>query len=176
MTMKMFARTAAITLAGALMATQAFAFDSTPRMHKFNNSHRVYAEVISSEPVYSEGTTRQKRVCEDVEVPIYGGSNNGDQVGNTVAGAVVGGLLGQAATGNKNGATAGALLGAAVGASKQTNRVVGYRVERQCHNETYDNSRVLYYRVRVRAEGQIYRIQLQDPMERGDTVRMYFHN
>jgi uncharacterized protein YcfJ len=81
--------------------------------------------------------------CQDVEVPIYGRTQNGDAGANALAGMIIGGLLGKGVTGDDGGAAAGAVIGGVIGANNsQGNRVItGYRQERQCQT-TYRNVNV----------------------------------
>ena len=78
------------------------------------------------------------QVCRTVEVPIYESSTTFDETG-AVIGGVVGGVVGnqvgkgrgkQAATG------VGAVIGAIVGGKKQQNKIVGYRQEQHCDDQT----------------------------------------
>jgi uncharacterized protein YcfJ len=75
-----------------------------------------------------------ERVCETVNVPVYGSSGS---TGNTIAGAIIGGAIGNQ-FGNGSGRDAMTVLGAIVGAdvanrSAQNNSVTGYRQEHQCN-------------------------------------------
>lgn len=153
----------------------AFAQERAPSFNKFAGSHRVAGEVLESNPVYAGGGTRTKRVCENVQVPIYA-QGGGSQTENAIAGAVIGGMLGHIATGKSSGATVGAIMGGMVGANQHQNRVVGYRTERQCSDVQVSNTRVQYYESRIRLEGRIYRVRTSSSFKPGGTVYMYVRN
>tara|TARA_Y100000289_G_scaffold23777_1_gene23159 strand:- start:189 stop:674 length:486 start_codon:yes stop_codon:yes gene_type:complete len=105
-------------------------------------------------------TPTTERVCERVNVPVYGTTT---QQGNASAGALVGMLLGaaggKAVTGDDKGAAMGAIIGALAGADKgaqpkQKQVVVGHREETACRNVTavsesyvdvYSHSTIRFY-------------------------------
>ena len=82
-----------------------------------------------------------ERVCDSVEVPIYGTVQGQASTGDTVLGAVIGGAIGNQIGGGK-GKDAMTVLGAIVGADVANKRgsrqqiITGYRQEQQCYNET----------------------------------------
>ena len=105
------------------------------------------------------------QVCRTVEVPIYESSTTFDETG-AVIGGVVGGVVGnqvgkgrgkQAATG------VGAVIGAIVGGKKQQNKIVGYRQEQHCDDqtnyitETYEEYD--YSTVEFTENGKLYRLR-----------------
>jgi len=162
-----------VVLLGTMTLSEAVA-GRLPSFNKTYNSYAVDGRVIESYPVYKAGQPRTSRVCEDVRVPIYGGASAGDQTGNIVAGAIIGGVLGKALTGNNNGATAGAVIGGIAGSKKNTRRIVGYQIQRQCSDVQQQSARhIKYYEARVRIEGRIYRVRTSYRLKQGHSVRMY---
>jgi len=106
-----------------------------------------------------------ERVCETVNIPVYGHTNN---TGNTIAGAIVGGAIGNQ-FGNGSGRDAMTVLGAIVGAdianrSSHSNSVAGYRQEHQCRD-------VVVYTVR---EETIYTHSTVTWREGNQTVTLEF--
>ena len=108
--------------------------------------------VLSSTPVLAETVNAKvedhyrtvvreipstERICETVEVPIYGNVRGQASTGDTVLGAIIGGAIGNQVGGGK-GKDAATVLGAIIGAdiaNKQgSNRqvVTGYRIQQQC--------------------------------------------
>lgn len=76
------------------------------------------------------------KVCEDVQVPIYGILDRPASSGEQAAGAIVGGVIGNQ-FGKGDGNTAMTILGALAGANvaserKQEKVITGYRTEHQC--------------------------------------------
>jgi len=83
-----------------------------------------------------------KRICETVQVPVYGVERRQTNGADVLGGMIIGGILGKGLTGKDNGAAAGAVIGgiAAAETNKTKSVVTGYRQEQQCHNEeTYRN-------------------------------------
>ena len=79
-------------------------------------------------------TPTTQRVCQDMDVPIYGTTT---RQGNASGGALIGMLLGaaggKAVTGDDKGAAIGAIMGGLVGADKgaqpkQSQTIVGYNL------------------------------------------------
>jgi len=112
--------------------------------------------VLSSTPVLAETVNAKvedhyrtvvreipstERICETVEVPIYGNVRGQASTGDTVLGAIIGGAIGNQ-VGGGSGKDAATVLGAIVGAdiaNKRANRqqvITGYRQQQQCYNET----------------------------------------
>lgn len=82
-----------------------------------------------------------ERVCETVEVPIYGTVQGQASTGDALAGAIIGGVIGNQ-FGNGSGKDAATVLGAIVGADVANKRgskqqvITGYRQEKRCTNQT----------------------------------------
>lgn len=79
------------------------------------------------------------KVCEDVQVPIYGLLDRPASDGEKLGGAVVGGVIGNQ-FGKGDGKAAMTILGAIAGAGvaserKQEKVITGYRTENQCRTE-----------------------------------------
>jgi len=112
--------------------------------------------VLSSTPVLAETVNAKvedhyrtvvreipstERICETVEVPIYGNVRGQASTGDTVLGAIIGGAIGNQ-VGGGSGKDAATVLGAIVFsdiANKRANRqqvITGYRQQQQCYNET----------------------------------------
>lgn len=133
--------------------------------------------IALASPVYAEGkltdvrvfdhtktmrvsTPTTQRVCENMDVPIYGTTT---RQGNASGGALIGMLLGaaggKAVTGDDKGAAIGAIMGGLVGADKgaqpkQKQTVVGYKQELVCNDITsvseqlvdvYSHSTIRFY-------------------------------
>ncbi len=92
------------------------------------NSQQVGGRVLGSVPIYSSAGTKTKRVCENVEVPVY--AKGGAQAGDVLAGAFIGGVLGKILAGKDSRVAFGAVAGGAVAAGANQNRIVDYRTER----------------------------------------------
>ena len=82
-----------------------------------------------------------ERVCNTVEVPIYGTVQGQASTGDTVIGAIIGGAIGNQ-VGGGSGKDAATVLGASVGADIANKRgsrqqvITGYRQEQRCFNNT----------------------------------------
>ena len=117
----------AIALGGVLLLTTGMASAETYMQTAVVKSvQKVYSNISVQTPV---------EVCTNVNVPIYGDTNNASTA-DVLAGAIFGGLIGNAVGGGK-GKDAATLIGAIAGADiankKSTKRrVVSYRTERQC--------------------------------------------
>ena len=99
------------------------------------------AQVEDFYTYYVERIPETKRVCQTVQVPVYGTRNKGASGGDILGGMILGGLLGKVVTGNDKGAAAGAVIGGVATADRnKTERVVtGYRDELQCETvETFE--------------------------------------
>ena len=139
-------------------------------------------------PVYAEGkltdvrvfdhtktmrvsTPTTQRVCENMDVPIYGTTT---QQGNASAGALIGMLLGaaggKAVTGNDKGAAVGAIMGGLVGADKgaqpkQSQTIVGYKQELVCNDVTSVSNQLVdvysHSTIRFYIDGRRYVLKFQ---------------
>jgi len=106
-----------------------------------------------------------ERVCQNVEVPIYGRQQgSGASGGDVLGGMIIGGLLGKGLTGKDDGAAAGAVLGGVIAADKGNRGrdvIVGYRSENRCQNVTTYSSQVEsvyeYSTIEFRVDGRLYR-------------------
>jgi uncharacterized protein YcfJ len=111
-----------------------------------------------------------ERVCETVEVPIYGTVRGQASTGDALAGAIIGGVIGNQ-FGNGSGKDAATVLGAIVGAdvaNKRGNRqevITGYRLEEQCYKETsYSREEEEIYShstIRFKQDGRWVTLQFQ---------------
>jgi uncharacterized protein YcfJ len=119
------------TVAIALLATPSVADDK----QKVTN---VYVEDHYS--TYYEFVTDVERVCNKVNIPVYGTKERSATAGDVLGGALIGGLLGGTASGKDEGAALGAFIGGVIaGESKKKETVViGYREEVKCDNVTKD--------------------------------------
>ena len=115
--------------------------------------------------------------CQDVEVPIYGNTGNG-QFSNdgAIIGGIVGGLLGNT-VGNGSGKEAatgvGALAGAIIGGKRnQPRSVVGYKLSQQCHtvNRQQVENRIKNYTITYEWNGIQARSYTYNQYSIGDTV------
>mgnify|MGYP001271245629 CR=1 FL=1 len=124
-----------------------------------NSSYTTQGTVTDIQPIKTRvNQQRPVEKCRNVEVPIYGRTQNGDAGANALAGMIIGGLLGKGVTGDDGGAAAGAVIGGIVGANNaQGNQVItGYRQERQCQT-SYRNVNVDVvneYNITYRVDGQ----------------------
>ena len=139
----------ASAIALAAMITPAFASDEVTNIRVYDHTKTMVVKTPTTE-----------KVCERVNVPVYGTTT---QQGNASAGALVGMILGaaggKAVTGNDKGAAMGAIIGALAGADKgaqpkQKQTVVGHREETVCQNVTavsesyvdvYSHSTIRFY-------------------------------
>lgn len=93
-----------------------------------------YRNVIKNVP-------HTERVCNTVEVPIYGTVQGQASTGDALAGAIIGGVIGNQ-VGGGSGKDAATVLGAIIGADVANKRgsqqqvITGYRQEQRCQNQT----------------------------------------
>lgn len=144
--------------------------------------------IALASPVYAEGkltdvrifdhtktmrvnTPTTQRVCENMDVPIYGTTT---RQGNASGGALIGMLLGaaggKAVTGDDKGAAIGAIMGGLVGADKgaqpkQSQRIVGYKQELVCNDVTSVSSQLVdvysHSTIRFYIDGRRYVLKFQ---------------
>jgi len=106
------------------------------------------AVVKSVQKVYSNISVQTPvEVCTNVNVPIYGDTNNASTA-DVLAGAIFGGLIGNSVGGGK-GKDAATLLGAIAGAdiaNKKSSKkqIIGYQSQRQC-NTNYTTEVIRQY-------------------------------
>ena len=110
-------------------------------------------------------TPHEKRLCEDMQVPIYGieGSVDGADV---LMGMIIGGLMGKGLTGQDNGAAAGAVFGGVIAADKGSKRSIqGYKTETKCRTEVRysdrEERRYTHSIITFRYEGRDISVQFQ---------------
>lgn len=101
--------------------------------------YAVNATITDHFRTVTRNTPTTERVCQTVEVPVYGNTGGGSTA-DTVVGAIIGGAIGNQ-FGGGSGKDAMTVLGAIVGAdvanrNAQGNTIVGYRQEQQCNNVT----------------------------------------
>lgn len=144
--------------------------------------------IALASPVYAEGkltdvrvfdhtktmrvnTPTTQRVCENMDVPIYGTTT---RQGNASGGALIGMLLGaaggKAVTGDDKGAAIGAIMGGLVGADKgaqpkQSQKIVGYKQELVCNDVTSVSSQLVdvysHSTIRFYIDGRRYVLKFQ---------------
>lgn len=109
---------------------------STPT---FADSYNAWVEDHYNTQVRSVPNT--ERICQTVEVPIYGTVQGQASTGDALAGAIIGGVIGNQ-VGGGSGKDAATVLGAIIGADVANKRgssrqvITGYRQEQQCQNQT----------------------------------------
>ena len=129
----------ALVIAGAVAV---FAFPA------FADTYNTTGTVTSVTPQYrnvSVPVTVQD--CRNVEVPVYGNTGGGVNTEGAILGGIVGGIVGNQVGGGSGREAAtgvGAMIGAIVGGNsgggnRQT--ITGYRTERQCTNQTVNETR-----------------------------------
>jgi uncharacterized protein YcfJ len=116
-----------------LVLTAALVLAATPVLADYT----INATITDHFRTVTRNTPVTERVCQTVDVPVYGGAAS---TGDTIAGAIIGGAIGNQ-FGGGSGKDAMTILGAIVGAdvankNAQGNRIVGYRQEQQCQNVT----------------------------------------
>ena len=144
--------------------------------------------IALASPVYAEGkltnvkvfdhtktmrvdTPTTERVCENMNVPIYGTTT---RQGNASGGALIGMLLGaaggKAVTGDDKGAAIGAIMGGLVGADKgaqpkQSQTIVGYEKKLVCNDVTSVSSQLVdvysHSTIRFYVDGVRYVLKFQ---------------
>jgi|TARA_B100000214_G_scaffold374139_1_gene356105 outer membrane lipoprotein SlyB len=144
--------------------------------------------IALASPVYAEGkltdvrvfdhtktmrvsTPTTQRVCENMDVPIYGTTT---RQGNASGGALIGMLLGaaggKAVTGDDKGAAIGAIMGGLVGADKgaqpkQSQTIVGYKQELVCNDVTSVSNQLVdvysHSTIRFYIDGRRYVLKFQ---------------
>jgi len=116
-------------------------------------------------------TPTTQRVCENMNVPIYGTTT---KQGNASGGALIGMLLGaaggKAVTGDDKGAAIGAIMGGLVGADKgaqpkQSQTIVGYEKKLVCNDVTSVSSQLVdvysHSTIRFYVDGVRYVLKFQ---------------
>lgn len=144
-----------VTIAAAafVLATPVFANQSAKNVRVFDHTKSVTTDV----PV----TTTE---CYNVDVPVYGQSQNSASAGDVLGGMILGGLLGKGASGDDKGAAAGAVIGGMIAAdNKNKQEIIGYRQERQCADKVTYRTRTqqVYSHSTVRFTVNGYRYVLE---------------
>jgi|TARA_Y100000114_G_C11711444_1_gene303691 uncharacterized protein YcfJ len=97
--------------------------------------YTVNGKVIAVEDVYQTRIDENpKRVCNEVDVPVYGKQGNSLNDLIDIPGAIIGGVIGNNVTKDiPGGGTAGAIIGGLIGGQRnQQNNITGYRTVQQC--------------------------------------------
>ena len=152
-----------------LLATVAMVTLATPALAE------TFATITSIQPNYQEVTSNQPiRICNDVEVPIYGRTGGGASGADVLGGMIIGGLLGKGVTGKDNGAAAGAVLGGIIAADNNQGQrgIVGYKREKQCYNENrYTTERqIKNYTIRYEWRGVVGKSYTYNDYNVGDRL------
>jgi len=126
--MKMYKRV--LSVCGLLLLTTTASAETYMQNAVVKSVQKVYSNVMVQTPV---------EVCANVNIPIYGSTNNASTA-DVLAGAIFGGLIGNQVGGGK-GKDAATLLGAIAGADiankKSSNKkIIGYQNQYEC-NTTY---------------------------------------
>lgn len=104
-------------------------------------ANSVNARVEDKYQTVVRNTPQTERICQTVEVPIYGTVQGQSSTGDALVGAIIGGAIGNQ-FGGGSGKDAATVLGAIVGADVANKRgssqqvITGYRLEQQCRNVT----------------------------------------
>ena len=110
----------------------------------FAETYNMTGTVTSVTPQYrnvSVPVTVQD--CRNVEVPVYG-NGGGVNTEGAILGGIVGGIVGNQVGGGSGREAAtgvGAMIGAIVGGNSGNRQITGYRTERQCTNQTVNETR-----------------------------------
>lgn len=136
-----------------------------------------YAEgtIVDVQTIYGSNSYNvPKRICSDVDVPVY---RNGNNSNNIITGAIIGGVIGhQFGKGDqrKDNRNAGAIIGGLIGSQNQNGNVVQYRRETQCRTEyqRQEESFISHYIVVINVHGNTIRQQTGIAYNVGDTVRL----
>lgn len=119
-------------IALALVATTASADMTQPTMaQSVNGTVQDHYQTVTRQIPHTE------RVCTTVEVPVYG--QGGDDIGSFIMGGVIGSAVGNQMSGADGAGAIGAIVGGAIAnehQKKHNGRVVGYRQEQRCQNQT----------------------------------------
>jgi uncharacterized protein YcfJ len=110
-----------------------------------------------------------KKVCEKIQVPVYGDVVRRGSDGEVLGGAVIGGAVGNQ-FGNGSGkdimTVLGAIMGANAGAKPKTERVItGYKYVKQCDNveEWVEKTERVYSHstITFEVDGKTYNVEFQ---------------
>lgn len=108
----------------------------------FAETYNMTGTVISVTPQYRNVTVPVTvQDCRDVQVPVY---SNGVNTEGAILGGIVGGIVGNQVGGGSGREAAtgvGAMIGAITGAQSGNRQITGYRTERQCSNQTVNETR-----------------------------------
>jgi len=126
-------------------------------------------------------TPRDEQVCSLQDVPVYGQGKQGDEIGSMIIGGLIGSAVGNKLSDSNGGGAAGAVAGALLGrqaAKKNTQQgqIVGYRQQETCQTNRviYEEevNKVIGYRVRVEADGQMITLEKNSPASVGDRIEI----
>ena len=150
-----------VAMTAGILATM----DAAMAANLGGTTETIHAPVISVQENYStQRVSNPQRVCETVEVPVYGyvGGGSGATGGDILTGAIIGGIIGNNIKGEKNGGAAGAIIGGMLGNAHGNNRskgqqvVTGYRTEQRCSMQRNYSEQVVVtgYNVTCELEGR----------------------
>lgn len=102
--------------------------------------YTINAQVTDHFTTKTRNVPNTERVCETVEVPIYGYKDSNASTGDAIVGAIIGGAIGNQ-FGSGSGKDAMTVLGAIAGADVankkgRSEHVTGYRLEQRCNKVT----------------------------------------
>ena len=116
-------------------------------------------------------TPTTQRVCQNMDVPIYGTTTRqGNASGGALLGMLLGAAGGKAVAGDDKGAAIGAIMGGLVGADKgaqpkQSQTIVGYKQELVCNDVTSISNQLVdvysHSTIRFYVDGRRYVLQFQ---------------
>ena len=116
-------------------------------------------------------TPTTQRVCQNMDVPIYGTTTRqGNASGGALLGMLLGAAGGKAVTGDDKGAAIGAIMGGLVGADKgaqpkQSQTIVGYKQELVCNDVTSISNQLVdvysHSTIRFYVDGRRYVLKFQ---------------
>lgn len=148
---------------------------------QFENIIGTVNNVVTLTNSYVRKTPRDERVCTIQDVPVYGQSQQSDELGSMIIGGLLGAAAGNKLSNNDGAGAAGAVAGAILGrqhakASTRPGGIVGYRQQEVCRtNRVYQEEQITNitgYRVEVEADGQIITLTSSSSFNVGDRIEI----